>query len=225
MVKVSLIDCKHCCSLPPLGQLPSLRELKVLGFDSLVRIGAEFYFKGSSEINPFRSLEILHFEGMLKWRQWSFVQGHREAAVFPHLKELNLVNCSKLDVQFPIGLRSRARLQSLEIGQSAASLPMAHQVDTIFPSLQRMTIENCPELKSFPGSGLPSNLIKLDITNCNKLLAHRMHWDLQRLTSLRSLRIEDCKDMILQLFPEGLLPVSLTSFTIVDLPNLRVLNG
>eukprot|EP00261_Vitis_vinifera_P025908 XP_010658947.1 PREDICTED: putative disease resistance protein At3g14460 isoform X1 [Vitis vinifera] len=43
MVDLSLIDCRECTSLPCLGQLPSLKQLRIQGMDGVKKVGAEFY--------------------------------------------------------------------------------------------------------------------------------------------------------------------------------------
>ncbi|KAJ7949315.1 Disease resistance protein [Quillaja saponaria] len=123
VVYLELRDCKYCFSLPPLGQLLSLKELKISNFDALVAIGPEFYFQGNAygsfsnnnTTQPFRSLEILSFEDMKSWEEWccSF-EGENEAAgvVFPCLKELHIWNCSRLKGHLPRKLPS---LKTLDI--------------------------------------------------------------------------------------------------------------
>lgn len=43
MVSIHLSNCKYCCSLPPLGQLPALKELSIAGFRKVSRVDHEFY--------------------------------------------------------------------------------------------------------------------------------------------------------------------------------------
>jgi hypothetical protein len=61
MVLLKIEDCKKCTSLPPVGQLPSLKQLFIEGMASVKDVGVEFYGEGSSQ--PFRSLVTLHFIG------------------------------------------------------------------------------------------------------------------------------------------------------------------
>ena len=90
-------------------------------------------------------------------------------------------------------------------------------------SLQKLTLEHCPELL-FPGEGLPSDLKELQIWVC-KQLTPQVDWDLQRLSSLTKFTVMGgCEDV--ELFPnECLLPSSLTSLSILSLPNLKSLHG
>jgi Leucine-rich repeat (LRR) protein len=45
-----LKSCKYCSSLPPLGQLPSLQNLSIVGFNEVVRLGHEFCGSGVRNI-------------------------------------------------------------------------------------------------------------------------------------------------------------------------------
>ena len=96
---------------------------------------------------------------------------------------------------------------------------------TLLPSLVTLSLQNCPELESFPEGGLPSNLKSLVICSCDKLIPGRMEWGLQGLSSLRSFCIKGkCEN--LESFPDrGLLPSSLISLDIWDLQHLKSLNG
>lgn len=77
IVAICLRNCKNCWFLPPLGQLPSLRDLTIDGLDSVVSIGDEFHGSHPS----FRSLGSLRLENMLKWKEWSFSESIQEFLV------------------------------------------------------------------------------------------------------------------------------------------------
>ena len=62
MVFLRLRRCKNCLYLPPLGQLPALKELIIEQMDAVKRVGPEFCRMDK----PFQSLETLTFEGMLE---------------------------------------------------------------------------------------------------------------------------------------------------------------
>ncbi|KAL7170033.1 hypothetical protein ACSBR2_034975 [Camellia fascicularis] len=57
MVCMKLQNCKNCTSLPPLGQLPSLKDLHIEGMSAVKHVGYEFY--GQHCAKPFPSLETL----------------------------------------------------------------------------------------------------------------------------------------------------------------------
>jgi len=102
MVKLTLSGCKNCILLPPLGQLPSLEELYIYGFDEVVAVGPEFYGSDSSMENPFKSLKLLEFGWMKKWQEWK----SDVAGAFPHLTDLNLLGCPELTSALPSDLPS-----------------------------------------------------------------------------------------------------------------------
>ncbi|KAJ0483336.1 putative P-loop containing nucleoside triphosphate hydrolase, leucine-rich repeat domain superfamily [Helianthus annuus] len=79
---VSISGCKRCTSLPPLGQLLSLKELFIQGLYGVEAVGSELFGTGQA----FPSLEILGFRDMCGWRKWS-------GAVFPRLQKLEIRDC------------------------------------------------------------------------------------------------------------------------------------
>ncbi|XP_059441891.1 putative disease resistance RPP13-like protein 1 [Corylus avellana] len=81
-------NCKKCTSLPPVGQLPLLKQLFIEGMVSVKNVGHEFY--GGSCSQSFESLETLSFKDMTEWENWSPI------GEFPHLCELSIKNCPKL---------------------------------------------------------------------------------------------------------------------------------
>lgn len=99
LVSLQLKNCGKCSQLPPLGQLPSLKELTMSGCDGIVIVGEEFYGNNSSNV-PFRSLEILLFDSMNGWEEWLCLKG------FPLLKELCISYCLKLKSSLPQHLPS-----------------------------------------------------------------------------------------------------------------------
>ncbi|KAK8464409.1 hypothetical protein PHAVU_011G201000 [Phaseolus vulgaris] len=113
-----------------------------------------------------------------------------------HLEEVTLKNCPKLE-----------------------SLPGSMHM--LLPSLRKLSIRDCPGLKTFPDKGFPSELKDLTIINCSRLVGS-LKGAFTDSPSLKTLRIHgvDAK-----CFPdEGLLPPSLTSLIIYDCPNLEKLD-
>uniref|UniRef100_A0A7N2KNG3 Disease resistance RPP13-like protein 1 n=1 Tax=Quercus lobata TaxID=97700 RepID=A0A7N2KNG3_QUELO len=138
---VHLNYCRNCPSLPSLGKLPSLQDLSIVGFDEVVKVGPEFYGSSSSNITPFRSLEILKFERMLKWEEWFPCEG----GVFPRLQEFYLWYCPKLSGSLPKHLPSLTKFHVHECSQLQTSLPTA-------PAMRELTLKNCNDvfLKELP---------------------------------------------------------------------------
>ncbi|XP_050283981.1 putative disease resistance RPP13-like protein 1 isoform X2 [Quercus robur] len=153
MVSLKLDDCKYCSSLPPLGQLPSLKELSIEGLDRVSCVDSEFYGDVSYATNkPFKSLEKLTFIWMLEWKEWFIFEGEDEGGVFPTLRELRIIECPKLTGDLP----------------------------SLLPSLSVIEIRNCPQLvASLPS---PSTLHELALTNCDKVVLKELSPKLQSLT-------------------------------------------
>ncbi|XP_022747660.1 putative disease resistance RPP13-like protein 1 [Durio zibethinus] len=92
-----------------------------------------------------------------------------------------------------------------------------------FKSLQSLYISKCPALVSLPVEGLPSGLVILCISFCDKITPQN-GWKLDKLHSLSHFEIEGgCQR--LESFPEeGLLPINLNSLRISRLSNLTSLD-
>nr|XP_048329514.1 putative disease resistance RPP13-like protein 1 [Ziziphus jujuba var. spinosa]XP_048329515.1 putative disease resistance RPP13-like protein 1 [Ziziphus jujuba var. spinosa]XP_048329516.1 putative disease resistance RPP13-like protein 1 [Ziziphus jujuba var. spinosa]XP_048329517.1 putative disease resistance RPP13-like protein 1 [Ziziphus jujuba var. spinosa]XP_048329518.1 putative disease resistance RPP13-like protein 1 [Ziziphus jujuba var. spinosa]XP_048329519.1 putative disease resistan len=245
IVEVKLSYCRNCYLLPPLGQLPSLERLDIVGFDMLERIGEEFYSGGGScsVVKPFKSLKYLSFSKMPHWKKWSLVGHDGEDEVFSCLKKLNLFQCPKLDgAHFPNCLPALTALRISGCDQLVSSFPRLQS-----PELHLLTIFNCQELWSFPRGDLPSNIRSIEIhgckklesfsedgwpsnlkslliADCGKLFAHDMKWDLQALTSLTSLQIISIEEVLVSFPKEGLFPTTLTHLELNNLQNLKSLN-
>ncbi|WKA01847.1 hypothetical protein VitviT2T_020103 [Vitis vinifera] len=131
------------------------------------------------------------------------------------LCSLRLRGCSDLE---SIELRA-LNLKSCSIHRCSKLRSLAHRQS----SVQYLNLYDCPELL-FQREGLPSNLRELEIKKCNQLTP-QVEWGLQRLTSLTHFIIKGgCEDI--ELFPkECLLPSSLTSLQIWNLPNLKSLDS
>ncbi|GAU38254.1 hypothetical protein TSUD_119340 [Trifolium subterraneum] len=108
LVSLDINNCAYCVTLPPLGQLPSLKDLSVKGMSILETIGPEFYgmegrgFKSSFQ--PFPYLETLLFEDMSNWKEWLPLQD--DIFPFPRLKTLKLFKCPELRGCLPSHLSS-----------------------------------------------------------------------------------------------------------------------
>ena len=137
MVSLNLRNCKHCSSLPPLGQLFSLRYLSISGMCGIEKVGTEFYGNNSSSIKPFLSLETLIFGKMRQWKEWLPFDG--EGGVFPHLQVLCILKCPKLTVELPNYLPSLTKLEINGCQQLVASVPRV-------PTIRELKILNCREV-------------------------------------------------------------------------------
>ncbi|XP_058771537.1 putative disease resistance RPP13-like protein 1 isoform X1 [Vicia villosa] len=160
---------------------------------------------------------------------------------FPNLLRLEIINCENIEnlsalknLQnlVEIGIRDCPNFVSfLGEGLSAPNLNTLHvsccvnlksppcHIDTLLPMLKFLTIEDCPEIETFPEGGMLSSLSYLWILNCDKLLRSP---SLTLPDMLTHLMITDSA----QSFPKedfALLPPSLTSLELWSMSSLHTL--
>ncbi|XP_077225811.1 putative disease resistance protein RGA1 [Tasmannia lanceolata] len=214
LVNVTLSNCGRCENLPPLGQLPSLRNLVISGMSALKQINNEFY--GNSTLNGFSfpSLKGLWLWDMENLEMWASVE---EGGAFPCLDELMIARCPKLitlpcfqhltslDIDhlvemssFPESfLRDGNALQHLEISDCYKLSSLPRELDN-FVALKSLSIRDCKELVSLPeGLRNLTSLEKLEIIGCENLASLPEEEGVVRgLKSLQSLEIVGCKKMV-----------------------------
>ncbi|CAL5376366.1 unnamed protein product [Camellia sinensis] len=137
MADLSLDNCGNCASLPPLGQLPSLKKLYIKGMSVLKHVGREFYGQGG--VQPFLLLETLSFENMPEWEDWYTFGDHKEVQPFTHVKYLSIIKCAKLLKMLPTDLPC---LNNLEI-RDCPKLCVMMAKD--LPCLNNLEISKCPQ--------------------------------------------------------------------------------
>ncbi|XP_059445248.1 putative disease resistance RPP13-like protein 1 [Corylus avellana] len=209
MVVLRIENCKKCTSLPPVGQLPSLKQLFIRGMASVKDVGVEFYGEGSSQ--PFRSLVTLHFEDMAKWKKLS------PNGEFPHLRELSIANCPKLLGKLPnhfpsLGKVAIERCQQLVISISSFPKDCELQIEgskgtmcdskVDFGSLHLSSLSTISEFTPLPTEGLLleglTQVEDLAFENCEELTPL---WSnevglLQPFPNLRVLRFDNCPKLV-----------------------------
>ncbi|GMN68595.1 hypothetical protein TIFTF001_037653 [Ficus carica] len=142
---------------------------------------------------------------MRSWKEWSFTRADGEAGVLPSLTCLEIWNCEQL-----VSLLSGAPQQ---------------QTQTPFSSLETIHTINCPRLETFLEWGSFSRLQSIHIWCCEKLVALRRNWDMQRFTCLTSLELMKSYGAVDSFPEEGLLPTTLTYLSIFEFEDLEFLNG
>ncbi|CAL5380160.1 unnamed protein product [Camellia sinensis] len=201
MVCMKLQNCKNCTSLPPLGQLPSLKDLHIKGMSAVKHVAYELY--GQHCAKPFPLLETLCFEKMSEWEDWYIFGIDKEVQTFTRVSKLSIKECPKLVGMLPSNLPC---LKTLEIincpqllveasGLVLPSLTSLSMSDVQLPSLP-VLLETCNVLE-------PSSLTCLDIRNvsipeslCNPsiddevMLANAMSKHLSSVTSLSIVKIQ-----------------------------------
>ncbi|WKA01732.1 hypothetical protein VitviT2T_019999 [Vitis vinifera] len=186
MVDLSLIDCRKCTSLPCLGQLPSLKQLRIQGMVGVKKVGAEFY--GETRVSAgkfFPSLESLHFESMSEWEHWEDWSSSTES-LFPCLHELIIKYCPKLIMKLPTYLPSLTKL-------SVHFCPKLESPLSRLPLLRELQVRGCNEAVLRSGNDLTS-LTRLTISRISRLV--KLHEGLvQFLQGLRVLEVSECEEL------------------------------
>ncbi|KAL6288839.1 hypothetical protein ACE6H2_006349 [Prunus campanulata] len=199
--------CSNCSLLPPVGGLPTLKELCITQMKLVKTIGVEFYGSTrSSVIQPFKSLEKLEFSWMAEWEEW--VPSGSGGADFPCLQELVLWDCPKLRGSLPCHLPCFKKLTVEGCGvlheQRATT---ATSVNMDYKSLEELII----------GGGFqtdvqtPGGVLSLLETKLLSKLEIQRFKDIQCLPNinrLQSLSLFNCPT--LSSFPEDGLPTTLT---------------
>lgn len=138
IVNLTLHGCKYCSSLPPLGQLASLKTLSVKEFNGVEVVGTEFYGSCTATKNPFKSLESLTFDTMLQWREWIPYIDENEVRAFPRLRLLLIYNCPNLIRTLPV--RQRPPVLGLQIAGCPKLVPNWRDWSQVRPGCFRLNI-------------------------------------------------------------------------------------
>ncbi|XP_050104219.1 putative disease resistance RPP13-like protein 1 isoform X2 [Malus sylvestris] len=217
----------NCWSLPPVGQLPALKELYIFNMKCVVSIGAEFYgVNGTSLIQPFRCLEKLIFGEMPEWEEWLPSPGRGQCPDFPRLEELVLQYCPKLRGNLPDHLPCLKKLVVSECGvlheraTRSRWIPWSLIVNTesLRQSLQDLQISGCPGLSSLLETESLSSLFTLGIRNLNRTNCLQPHLS----SRLQNLTLSSCGSLLS--FPRNGLPTTLKSLSILECRRLEFLS-
>lgn len=136
LVQLELDNCERCISLPPLGQLPSLKDLCIRRLFAVESLGPEFL--GEAVLEPFPALETLEFEDMREWKDWRFSSDVANTE-FPCLRRLTIKYCPKLSGKLPNYLPSLEKLEIYQCEQLVVSIPS-------LPMLNELEIVGCKEV-------------------------------------------------------------------------------
>ena len=180
MVNIQLMDCRECESLPPLGQLPLLKNLIVRRMDGIKQVGLEFFGRIGCSI-PFPALETLCFYQLKSWGKWLHLPIEDNKS-FPCLKKLSIHSCFSLQDDLPPNLPSLEKLEIKKCTKLSITLPsiplleilevdgckvLSTTKDVEFCS-KRMILRNISEMVDFTGC-FPYLLEELVISNCPRI--------------------------------------------------------
>lgn len=184
MVHLELDNCQRCITLPPLGQLPSLKDLCIRSLYAVNSLGLEFF--GDAVLEPFPALETLEFEDMREWKDWEFPLDVANA-VFHRLCKLTITSCPKLAGKLPCYLPSLEKLVIYCCQQLVVSVPS-------LPMLNSLMISGCKELVQTSTIDF-GKLDRMELSNISKLTCLTEGF-MHGLTEVRNLEIHVCKDLL-----------------------------
>uniref|UniRef100_A0A7N0REW8 Uncharacterized protein n=1 Tax=Kalanchoe fedtschenkoi TaxID=63787 RepID=A0A7N0REW8_KALFE len=183
MVSLRITDCVNCEALPPLGNLPFLRDLEMGRLNHVESIGEEFY--GDID-TPFQSLEKLIIGGMIALKTWCFPGGNVRAAAFQVLEDVQIRFCpelTKIPYCFPslsqLLIESCGNLIKFEMCVEEGS----SSITTCRHPFRYIRICGCPELEEIPNSFANSD--SFEIKDCKRLVS------VPRLQHARKLKLRD----------------------------------
>ncbi|KAB2092139.1 hypothetical protein ES319_A02G008200v1 [Gossypium barbadense] len=212
LMELELNNCINCKSLPPLGQLQSLKFLALRNMRMLKCIGNEFYCDGSNQGQKevFPALKTFILWRLLNLKEWTATTA---AIMFPCLEELFVCNCpllksvpltgqclslKKLCVEhcsklssIGDGLATAMLLEELTIVkcQNLCSIPNLNG----FSSLRRVYVYDCSKLGTVPIAGICSSLEEFCISKCKEL--RKIGDGLSTSTCLQKLKLGICANL------------------------------
>ncbi|KAF7153571.1 hypothetical protein RHSIM_Rhsim01G0056600 [Rhododendron simsii] len=184
MVCLKFQNCEKCTSLPPLGQLPLLAKLYIQGMKAVGNVGLEFY--GLGRLNPFPALEILTFDDMPEWKEWTPFGVEEGAQAFACLSKLSIKRCPKLLHELP---RDLPRLRNLDIEECpvlmVAWIPSPTELNEVrnmlhFNSLMSLHLKDVSIADSLGSSEVSDQVVLKNSSHC-------------LLSSLTSLELENIR--------------------------------
>ncbi|KAJ3680256.1 hypothetical protein LUZ60_016534 [Juncus effusus] len=169
-----LVNCISCAQLPPLGELPQLKCLRIIRARSVISIGPEFLGTGTSKGVYFPKLEVLRIEEMPNWEEWSLVYNVQDK-IMPFLDKIDIINCPKLKA-LPEQLKYLPNLQELYIknGHSLRAVKNLTSCNRI-----QITSRSCEEVSNIPNG---KHLVLIDCPSMRRV---------ENLDALERIYLED----------------------------------
>ncbi|XP_055836253.1 putative disease resistance RPP13-like protein 1 [Solanum dulcamara] len=192
IVELSITDCKFLTSLPISRLSNTLKNLYIYGCGKLkletpVSEIISNMFLEHLELRKCDSIDDISPELFPRARVLR-VERCRSPRLLIRTgtEKLSIRDCGNLEM---LSVACGTQMTSLQIHECKKLKSLPEHMHELLPSLKELTLNNCPEIESFPEGGLPFNLQVLDIYHCKKLVNRLKQWRLQRLPRLEQLSI------------------------------------
>ncbi|GFP80763.1 putative disease resistance protein rga4 [Phtheirospermum japonicum] len=201
LTQITLENCQRCEHLPSFGQLPFLTCLKLHGMDSIIRLNAELHVQNFPSLESLTIQLCPKLTGLPKLPSLrtlniscSSVALLTSITFLTSLTSLKLFDFPELDV-FPGGfLQNHKALKDLKLG--ALPIRTLSNVFGNLPALKTLSLDDCANLEFLPeGLKYLNSLERLDINRCDSLSSFPATM-LESLPSLRWLSFQHCKKLI-----------------------------
>nr|ABI34283.1 Leucine Rich Repeat family protein [Solanum demissum]ABI34365.1 Leucine Rich Repeat family protein [Solanum demissum] len=209
IVKLVITDCKSLTSLP----ISTLKSREISGCGELkLEASMNAMFLEDLSLKGCDSPELFPRARNLSVRSCNNLT---RLLIPTETETLSFGDCDNLEI---LSVACGIQMTSLNIHNCQKLKSLPEHMQELLPSLKELTLDNCPEIESFPQGGLPFNLQFLWISRCKKLVNGRKEWHLQRLPSLMQLEIShDGSDIAGENWE---LPCSIRRLTIANLKTL-----
>ncbi|PUZ45790.1 hypothetical protein GQ55_8G253100 [Panicum hallii var. hallii] len=192
LMYLNLVDCKSCVHLPPIGQLPNLKYLRIEGATAVTKIGPEFAGygvgnPGSAEAVAFPKLEALVIKDMPNWEEWTFVVEEEEEATAAAAAGKDGAAANQKGEAPPPRMQLLPRLKGLFLDRCPNLRALPRQLGLEATSLKELQLRDVDSIKVV--ENLPFLSQTLLIVGCEGLVR------VSNIPKVRKLRAQRCPNL------------------------------
>jgi Leucine-rich repeat (LRR) protein len=189
LVSVQLRQLPSCTSLPPLGQLPNLKDLYLEYLNSLTKIRGDDFCAGKRAFPQLSKLTLRHMISLQEWNTTYRDEDGRVEFMFPVLHELVIEHCPRLSLKPCPPLFDR-----WQITNSDEVLNFREECDKSAAPRTSLLVSAANYYGSW---SLLSHLSTLEELLVNHPTMTSLPESIRQLVSLRLLVLSDCENIML----------------------------